>query len=124
MPMAFRWTVLPRRKPITSFEITKLRWAVGALGRGDMLSHRSNPEGSTMPILFYVQGFRQKGRKLEPDQPQLARSSEAAIASAERIAPSRAGVWAYSANVDVEADTYDDPIVLFKSGNLPPGVGD
>lgn len=77
-----------------------------------------------MPTMFYVQGFRLKGRKLEPDAPQAARSAEAAIASAERIAPSRAGVWAYSADVDVEADTYDEPRVLFKAGTLPPGVAD
>jgi hypothetical protein len=74
--------------------------------------------------MFYVQGFRAKGRKLEPDQPQAARSAEAAVAAAERIAPSRAGVWAYSADVDVEADTYDEPRVLFRTGTLPPGVAD
>jgi hypothetical protein len=77
-----------------------------------------------MATLYFVQGFRQKGRKLEPDQPQQVKSPEAAIATAERIAPSRAGVWAYSANVDVEADTYDDPQVLFRGGELPPGVAD
>lgn len=77
-----------------------------------------------MPTLFFVQGFRAKGRKLEPDAPQSARSAEAAIASAERIAPSRAGVWAYSADVDVDADTYDEPKVLFKAGTLPPGLAD
>ena len=77
-----------------------------------------------MPTLYYSQGFRQKGRTLQPDQPQAARSPEAAIAAAERIAPSRAGVWAYSADVDVEADTYDEPKVLFKAGTLPPGLAD
>jgi len=77
-----------------------------------------------MPTLYFVQGFRQKGRKLEPDAPQAARSAEAAVSSAERIAPSRAGVWAYSADVDVEADTYDEPRVLFKAGTLPPGLAD
>ncbi|WEJ57223.1 hypothetical protein [Devosia sp. FJ2-5-3] len=77
-----------------------------------------------MPTLYFVQGFRAKGRKLEPDQPQAARSAEAAIAAAERIAPSRAGVWAYSADVDVEADTYDEPKVLFKAGTLPPGLAE
>jgi len=77
-----------------------------------------------MATLYFVQGFRQKGRKLEPDQPQQVRTAEAAIAAAERIAPSRAGVWAYAANVDVEADTYDDPQVLFSGGNLPPGLLD
>ncbi len=77
-----------------------------------------------MAMMYFVQGFRQKGRKLEPDQPQSAKSPEAAIATAERIAPSRAGVWAYSANVDVETDTYDEPQVLVKIGTLPLGLGE
>ncbi|NGP17686.1 hypothetical protein [Devosia aurantiaca] len=77
-----------------------------------------------MPTLFYAQGFRQKGRAVEPDAPQQYKSAEKAIAAAERIAPSRVGVWAYCANVDVEADTYDEPVVLFKAGTLPDGVAD
>lgn len=77
-----------------------------------------------MPTLYFVQGFRQKGRALEPDMPTAHKSAEAAIASAERMAPSRAGIWAYSADVDVEADTYDEPKVLFKAGTLPAGVAD
>ncbi len=77
-----------------------------------------------MTTMYFVQGFRQKGRKLEPDQPQPLRTPEAAVAAAERIAPSRAGVWAYSANVDAETDTYDEPQVLFRTGTLPPGVAD
>lgn len=77
-----------------------------------------------MATMYFVQGFRQKGRKLEPDQPQQTKTAEAAIATAERIAPSRAGVWAYSANVDVEADTYDEPQLLFRAGDLPPGLID
>lgn len=75
-----------------------------------------------MATMYFSQGFRAKGRNLEPDQPQAAKTSEKAIAAAERIAGSRAGVWAYSAEVDVEADTYDDPKVLFSSGTLPPGL--
>ncbi|MBJ6986681.1 hypothetical protein [Devosia sp. MC521] len=75
-----------------------------------------------MPTLYYVQGFRAKGRKLEPDVPQAKKTAEAAIAAAERIALTRAGVWAYSADVDVEADTYDEPKVLFSAGTLPEGL--
>lgn len=77
-----------------------------------------------MATMFFAQGFRQKGRKLEPDPPQAARSPEAAIALAERLAPARAGVWAYSQNIDVETDSYDEPTVLFKAGTLPPGLAD
>jgi hypothetical protein len=75
-----------------------------------------------MTDMFFVQGFRLKGRKLEPDAPEKVRSPEAAIAKAERLAPARAGVWAYSQNIDIETDTYDDPKVLFKAGALPEGL--
>lgn len=77
-----------------------------------------------MATMYFVQGFRSKGRKLEPDLPQPARSPEAAIAAAERLSPTRSGVWAYSANIDQETDTYDEPRELFRSGTLPPGLGE
>jgi hypothetical protein len=77
-----------------------------------------------MATMYFVQGFRQKGRRLEPDQPQAMKSPEAAISTAERLASSKAGVWAYAANVDVETDTYDEPQVLFKAGALPAGLGE
>lgn len=77
-----------------------------------------------MTTMYFVQGFRSKGRKLEPDLPQPARSPGAAIAAAERMGPTRTGVWAYSANIDQETDTYDEPRALFRTGTLPPGLGD
>lgn len=77
-----------------------------------------------MATMFFVQGFRAKGKKLQPDQPVAAKTAEAAISLAERIAPSRAGVWAYSADIDVETDTYDEPKLLFRNGTLPLGLID
>lgn len=77
-----------------------------------------------MTTFYFAQGFRLKGRKLEADLPQAARTPEAAIAAAERMAPSRQGVWAYSADIDVETDTYDEPRELFRSGTLPAGLGE
>lgn len=77
-----------------------------------------------MTIMYFVQGFRAKGKRLEPDPPQTARSEVAAIAAAERLAPSRAGVWAYAANIDQETDTYDEPRELFRTGTLPAGLGE
>jgi hypothetical protein len=77
-----------------------------------------------MTTMYFVQGFRLKGRKLEPDLPQPAKTPEAAIAAGERMGPSRTGVWAYSANIDQETDTYDEPQVLFRTGTLPPGLGE
>ena len=94
---------------------------------GDDRAYGADPEKVewlTMAEMFFVQGFRLKGKKLEPDPPDKVRSPEAAIAKAERMAPSRAGVWAYSADIDVETDTYADPVVLFKSGTLPAGLAD
>lgn len=75
-----------------------------------------------MTTMYFVQGFRAKGRKLDPDLPQPAKSPEAAIAAAERMGPTRAGVWAYSANIDQETDTYDEPQLLYRTGTLPPGL--
>jgi hypothetical protein len=77
-----------------------------------------------MTTMYFAQGFKLKGRKLEPEQPQAAKSPESAIDKAERMAPSRAGVWAYSANIDVETDTYDTPQVLVRIGTLPEGLGE
>ena len=75
-----------------------------------------------MTTMYFVQGFRAKGRKLDADPPQPARTPEAAIAAAERMGPTRAGVWAYSAHIDQETDTYDEPQLLFRTGTLPPGL--
>ena len=72
-----------------------------------------------MTTRYAVQSFRQKGRALVADQPQSARSSEAAIAKAERMAPTRVGVVAFAQEVDVETDCYDEPTILFRSGTLP-----
>ena len=59
-------------------------------------------------------------------QPQVGcSSSEEARRKAERLAPFREGVVAFSTSADVDVGDYDeDPIVLFKSGRLPPPFGD
>lgn len=76
-----------------------------------------------MATMYLVQSFQQKGRKLEAaGPPQTCRSAEAALALAERLAPTRAGVIAYSQEADVETDSYDEPKVLFRAGTLPPGL--
>lgn len=68
---------------------------------------------------YAVQSFRLKGRSLVADQQQPARSAEAAIATAERISATRDGVIAFSQDVDVETDCYDEPVILFRKGTLP-----
>ena len=75
-----------------------------------------------MTSVFIVQCFQLRGRKLVADQPKTARTSEAAMALAERLGESRAGVVAFSQEVDIQTDSYDEPRVLCKIGALPPGL--
>ena len=66
----------------------------------------------------YVAG-RGKGLKAEPQVG--CKSAEEARRKAERLAPLRVGVVAFSATADVEMGDYDEnPKILFKAGRLPP----
>ena len=75
-----------------------------------------------MTTAYLVQGFNQKGAKLIAVVVKHCKTQEAAIATAERLGPMRAGVVAFSQEVDIETDTYDRPIVLLEIGKLPPGL--
>jgi len=75
-----------------------------------------------MTSVFIVQCFQLRGRKLVADQPKTARTSEGAMALAERLGESRTGVVAFSQEVDIQTDSYDEPRVLYKIGALPPGL--
>ncbi|WP_055045816.1 hypothetical protein [Devosia sp. A16] len=77
-----------------------------------------------MSTMYFAQGFKAKGKKLEPEAPRSARTAEDAIAAAQRLEPIRAGVWAYSADIDIETDTYDEPRELYRAGQLPAGLGE
>lgn len=77
-----------------------------------------------MTTRYAVQSFRQKGRGLVADQQQSARSPEAAIAMAERMSTTRDGVVAFSQEIDVETDCYDEPVILFRKGTLPAELTD
>lgn len=77
-----------------------------------------------MTIKYAVQSFRQTGRGLVADLQQPSRSSEAAIATAERLLMTRAGVVVFSQEVDVETDCYDEPILLIRGGVLPAELTD
>jgi hypothetical protein len=79
----------------------------------------SEPELSTT---FTIQGFQLKGRKLVADAPKSARSADAAVELAERLAASRSGVVAFSQEVDIETDSYDEPRILCRIGELPDGL--
>ncbi len=75
-----------------------------------------------MATAYLVQGFTLKGAKLVADPVKPCKTADSAIATAERLAPVRAGVVAFSQEVDVETDTYDTPIVLLEIGRIPPGL--
>ncbi|UJW84888.1 hypothetical protein [Devosia sp. SL43] len=75
-----------------------------------------------MATMYLVQAFKQSGSKLVADPVQQSKSADKAMATAERLAPSRAGVIAFSQEVDLETDTYDEPRVLLRLGKLPPGL--
>ncbi len=77
-----------------------------------------------MATMYLVQAFKLSGKKLVADPVQQSKSADKAIATAERLAPSRAGVIAFSQEVDIETDTYDEPRVLLRIGTLPPGLMD
>ncbi len=71
---------------------------------------------------YLVQAFTAgKGTRLTADTPLRCRSVEVARKRAEDLAPSRAGVVAFSTSGDAELGDYDDePAIIFKAGRLPP----
>lgn len=78
-----------------------------------------------MPATYHVaQSFRRDGKRLVPDQPHKMRSADAALATAQRLARTKAGTVAYSITGDVETDTMDDPVVHFRAGQLPAELQD
>ncbi|MFC5373930.1 hypothetical protein ACFPIF_15290 [Brevundimonas faecalis] len=69
-------------------------------------------------IQAYVQG---KGKNLKAEQAVGCKDAEEARRKAERLAPLRLGVVAYTVSADVETGDYDEsPTILFKAGQLPP----
>ena len=75
-----------------------------------------------MATNFVVQCFQLKGRKLVADPPKTARTGEAAIELAERLGGIKAGAVAFSQEVDIETESYDEPRVLYQTGSLPEGL--
>jgi len=65
----------------------------------------------------YIAG---RGKALKAEQQVGCKSAEEARRKAERLAPLRLGVVAFAATADVELGDYDEnPVILFKSGQLP-----
>jgi hypothetical protein len=69
---------------------------------------------------YIVQAFKAGARGKLIAEPQIgARSAENAIMRAEKLAPTRAGVMAYSIESDPEMGDFDEPKVLFRAGTVP-----
>lgn len=75
-----------------------------------------------MATMYSVQAFTLKGNKLVADAVKQCKTEASAVDTAERLAPGKAGVVAFSQEVDVQTDTYDEPQVLLKIGRLPQGL--
>ena len=73
-------------------------------------------------VQAYVAG---RGKGLRAEQQVGCKTAEEAHRKAERLAPLRLGVVAFSATADTEMGDYDEnPVILFKSGQLPPPFDD
>lgn len=71
--------------------------------------------------VYIVQAYvRGRGRSLKAEPQVGCKSAEEARRKAERLGPLRVGVVAFAATADVELGDYDeDPVILFRSGELP-----
>ena len=61
-----------------------------------------------------------RGLSLKADRPIPCRTAEAARRMAEKMAPTKHGIVAFSTSGDTELGDYDDePVIFFKAGILP-----
>ena len=73
-------------------------------------------------VQSYVAG---RGKSLKAEQQVACKTAEEARRKAERLAPLRLAVVAFSASADTEVGDYDEnPVILFKSGPLPHPFGE
>jgi hypothetical protein len=76
------------------------------------------PRETVHLLQAYVAG---RGKALKAEPTVGCKDAEEARRKAERLAPNRLGVVAYSISADTEMGDYDEtPTVLFKAGRLPP----
>jgi len=80
------------------------------------------PSETVYILQTYVAG---RGKGLKAEQQVGCKTAEEARRKAERLAPLRVGVVAFSATADTELGDYDEnPVILFKAGRLPYPFGD
>lgn len=72
--------------------------------------------------MHVVQAFvAGRGQALKSEPALACATAEDARRKAERLAPARLGVVAFSTSADAEMGDYDEnPTILFRSGRLPP----
>lgn len=75
-----------------------------------------------MMVTYYVVQSFQTGKRgaLIADQPVQAQSSDHAKRIAERLSSKKAGVVAFSREGDPTTGDWEDSVVLFSRGSLPP----
>jgi hypothetical protein len=71
--------------------------------------------------VFIVQSFGQgRGKSLKADQTVPCKSADTARRMAERLSATKLGVVAFSTSGDAELGEFDDqPVILFRAGELP-----
>jgi hypothetical protein len=76
----------------------------------------------TKETMHLVQAFvAGRGQALKSEPTVACKTADDARRKAERLAPIRLGVVAFSTTADAEMGDYDEtPTVLFKAGRLPP----
>lgn len=79
------------------------------------------PRTTTYTITTFSLGQR---KKLQADPPIQTTRRADAVRKAERYAQSKVGVMVVEVTGDAEFEDYDEPVLVFKTGQLPPGIGD
>ena len=71
--------------------------------------------------IYFVQAFNAgRGGNLKADVPIACKTENSALQTAQRLAPSKLGVAAFSSTGDSEMGDYDDePTVIFRQGRVP-----
>jgi hypothetical protein len=74
----------------------------------------------TRETVYLVQAFTAgKGTRLAADTPIRCKSPDGARRTAERLAPTKAGVVAFATSGEAESGDYDEePTIIFKAGHL------
>lgn len=50
----------------------------------------------------------------------MSKTAEKAVEIAQRLSETKNGAVAFEQSHDAESEIYDDPVILFRSGELPP----